>query len=303
MKRIIVLFSILLLLVPFAAVAQECNIENWTMNMLDMWYASSVWRICPDRIEFEITPTTSSFSLCFANSLISQNGRSVKFSPYFSDEEYARISFDNLAFYDGCEGINQGVTVTGQIYEFPSWFDIFSPFTFYHLPDHADFDGAPIPPTTSSSSSTSSSSTTTSRPSTTTTSRPSSTTTSRLSTTTTSSSSGACLSETIYAGDSKVTELLRHFRDNLLSKTPEGRELIKLYYQWSPAIIKAMEENEEFQAWVREMIDSVLPIIERETEQYPKPTLYGCKSCDPAPLANCKAGGLFHYVIAICLGI
>jgi hypothetical protein len=35
---------------------------------------------------------------------------------------------------------------------------------------------------------------------------------------------------------------------------------------WSPVIVKAMEEDEEFKAWVKEKIDSVLPMIEREME-------------------------------------
>jgi hypothetical protein len=36
-------------------------------------------------------------------------------------------------------------------------------------------------------------------------------------------------------------ELLRNFRDKILSKTPEGQEFIKLYYQLSPALVKEMK--------------------------------------------------------------
>ena len=75
-----------------------------------------------------------------------------------------------------------------------------------------------------------------------------------------------CSAEKIYGEDSKEVELLRHIRDNVLSKTPEGREIIKLYYQWSPAIVKVMEEDEEFRAQVKEMIDGVLLLIEGEVE-------------------------------------
>ena len=32
----------------------------------------------------------------------------------------------------------------------------------------------------------------------------------------------------------------------VLNETPEGREMIRLYYEWSPALVKAMEGNEEF---------------------------------------------------------
>jgi len=70
-----------------------------------------------------------------------------------------------------------------------------------------------------------------------------------------------CLSKEIYGEHSKETELLRYFRDNLLNTTPEGQEIIKLYYQWSPAIVKVMEEDEEFKEEVKEMVDGVLVLI------------------------------------------
>jgi len=60
--------------------------------------------------------------------------------------------------------------------------------------------------------------------------------------------------------------ILRQFRDNILSQTPEGRELIKLYYLWSPVIVKAMEQDEEFKEEVKQMIDGVLPMIEHAME-------------------------------------
>jgi len=60
--------------------------------------------------------------------------------------------------------------------------------------------------------------------------------------------------------------LLRHLRENVLSQTPTGQELIKLYYQLSPAIVKAMEEDEKFKEEVKEMIDVVLGLVEEETE-------------------------------------
>jgi hypothetical protein len=70
----------------------------------------------------------------------------------------------------------------------------------------------------------------------------------------------------IYGDHSDETEMLRHFRDNVLNQTQEGKEFINLYYQWSPAIVKVMEENEEFKAEVKGMIDAVLPVIEKAVE-------------------------------------
>jgi hypothetical protein len=70
----------------------------------------------------------------------------------------------------------------------------------------------------------------------------------------------------IYGNHSEETEILRCFRDNVLSRTQEGQQLIQLYYQWSPVIGKAMEEDEEFKAAVKGMIDFVLPVIEKPLE-------------------------------------
>jgi len=76
----------------------------------------------------------------------------------------------------------------------------------------------------------------------------------------------SCPSEEIYGEGSEELELLRHFRDTVLNQTKEGEELIKLYYQWSPVIVKAMEEDEEFKKEVKAMIDGVLPLIREEIE-------------------------------------
>jgi hypothetical protein len=48
----------------------------------------------------------------------------------------------------------------------------------------------------------------------------------------------------------------------VLSTTPEGQEIIKLYYELSPMIVKMMEENEEFKEQTKEMIDRILGLIQ-----------------------------------------
>jgi hypothetical protein len=75
---------------------------------------------------------------------------------------------------------------------------------------------------------------------------------------TTTTSAPSCPSESIYGEHSEKTERLRYFRDNVLTRFPEGQEIIRLYYEWSPAIVKAMEEDEEFRTEVKEMIDGIL---------------------------------------------
>ena len=50
-----------------------------------------------------------------------------------------------------------------------------------------------------------------------------------------------CPAVLLFGEDSDEVKLLRAFRDNILSQTIEGKELIRLYYQWSPALVDAME--------------------------------------------------------------
>ena len=79
--------------------------------------------------------------------------------------------------------------------------------------------------------------------------------------TTTTTTTDDCVIEEIYGEYSAKTELLRYLRDNLLSQTPEGRELIKLYYQLSTVIVKAIESDEELKKEVKEMVDGVLEMM------------------------------------------
>jgi hypothetical protein len=116
------------------------------------------------------------------------------------------------------------------------------------------------------SSSTSSTTTSTSITPTTTTTIlvPVPTSTSSISSTTTTIIS-ICLIEQIYGENSEEVQKLRFIRDNVLNQTPEGQEIIRLYYEWSPVIVEMMNENEGFKQGVKEMIDGVVEVI-REVE-------------------------------------
>lgn len=81
------------------------------------------------------------------------------------------------------------------------------------------------------------------------------------STTTTSTKTAICPSVEIYGRGSKEVTLLRAIRDNVLIETPEGQEIIRLYYRWIPLVVKAMEEDDQFKAEVKEVIDEMLSII------------------------------------------
>ena len=45
-----------------------------------------------------------------------------------------------------------------------------------------------------------------------------------------------------------------------------GQEIIRLYYEWSPAIVELMEENVEFKKKVRVIIDNILALAQGEAE-------------------------------------
>jgi len=96
----------------------------------------------------------------------------------------------------------------------------------------------------------------------------SSTTTTTISASTTTTITGSttttvqpCPTEQIYGEYSEPTELLRYLRDNVLSITPEGQEIIRLYYEWSLVIVEVMNEDEGFKAQVKEMIDGIVNVF------------------------------------------
>ena len=75
-----------------------------------------------------------------------------------------------------------------------------------------------------------------------------------------------CPVELLYGESSEETALLRKFRDDILSRTQVGQAIITQYYEVSPLIAKAMEEDEQFKEEIKEMIDEVLMLLEREPE-------------------------------------
>ena len=73
--------------------------------------------------------------------------------------------------------------------------------------------------------------------------------------------SNPCAVEEMYGKDSKEVALLRNFRDTILDKTAEGKALISLYYQLSPAIVTAMEHGEGIKKEIKTVIDGILPLM------------------------------------------
>lgn len=81
-------------------------------------------------------------------------------------------------------------------------------------------------------------------------------------------SASGCTATTALKEDSSEKDLriLRQFRDEVLSKTPAGQKLIRLYYAWSPVIVEAMEEDENFMKQVQKIFDGIMPLVEKAVQ-------------------------------------
>ena len=71
----------------------------------------------------------------------------------------------------------------------------------------------------------------------------------------------ACPSAYLYGESSEEVLLLRWFRDHVLRTTPEGKQIITLYYQWSPLLLKGMEEDDALREEVKSVVDHLVGLL------------------------------------------
>jgi hypothetical protein len=196
-----------------------------------------------DSIVFSITQTEGSRPFCDVPQRIKQRDNLYEISTDQQGEGYIKIEWSN---FSGCGDLYAGQTAIGSMSEFPSSFNLGESFIIYcGIWAHGDY--FVIDPATST--------TTTSL--TTSTSIPSGTT----SALTTTFIPPFCLIEQLYGEHAQETDLLRYVRDNILSTTGEGRELIRLYYQWSHILAETLQEDETFREEVKAFIDELIFLI------------------------------------------
>jgi hypothetical protein len=75
-----------------------------------------------------------------------------------------------------------------------------------------------------------------------------------------------CLVEQIYGEDSVEVALCRYIRDSVLRNTTEGREIIKIYYDWSPHLVRALKEETGLKDQVKKVIDHILLLTNDEKD-------------------------------------
>lgn len=71
----------------------------------------------------------------------------------------------------------------------------------------------------------------------------------------------SCAMVSMYGEDSDEVRLLRAFRDEVLSRTKDGQELIKIYYQLSPLIVNLIKEDSKLRSEIENMVNEALSLI------------------------------------------
>ena len=79
--------------------------------------------------------------------------------------------------------------------------------------------------------------------------------------TTTSTHTKLCLAEVVFDNEPATLDLLRRFRDGVLSSTPEGRRWTALYYRNADVIAGLLENNPGLRRQSRAAVERLLPYI------------------------------------------
>jgi len=87
-----------------------------------------------------------------------------------------------------------------------------------------------------------------------------------ITSTTTTSSLIICFLDWLLGEDADAIDYLRNVRDTYLKNSPEGREIIRLYYQWSPFLVQAVGADEELKKEMKAVIDDFLQLMGVERE-------------------------------------
>jgi len=94
----------------------------------------------------------------------------------------------------------------------------------------------------------------------------STTTTAAITTSSTTAVADYCVVEAIYGESSGKTQFFRWVGEKILSRTPEGRKIMEIYYTWSPVIVKMVEEDKDLKERVHQLLDEIVLLSEMTIE-------------------------------------
>lgn len=70
-----------------------------------------------------------------------------------------------------------------------------------------------------------------------------------------------CLAEALLEDKQNDLNALRSFRDEVLMQSDVGREYVKLYYKWSPAMILLIENDHALKEKLKDYLTTVIPAV------------------------------------------
>ena len=76
-----------------------------------------------------------------------------------------------------------------------------------------------------------------------------------------------CAAESALGPDDPRLDTLRTYRDEVLAKSANGKKLISLYYRSSEDIAKLFEKNPALKQSARELLEAILPAVEKLNNQ------------------------------------
>ena len=77
----------------------------------------------------------------------------------------------------------------------------------------------------------------------------------------------ACVEIAGLSDNCKELEAMRFLRDEYLSKSREGRKMVKEYYEIAPHIVEVINKNEkrkEIYGWIHEKIKNIVKLVEKD---------------------------------------
>jgi hypothetical protein len=74
---------------------------------------------------------------------------------------------------------------------------------------------------------------------------------------------GSCIAEAVLENDEDSLNVLREFRDKVLSNSIKGKKLVALYYEYSPMAVKFIEDKPEVKSRLNQIIKTLIPTIKK----------------------------------------
>lgn len=73
---------------------------------------------------------------------------------------------------------------------------------------------------------------------------------------------GGCPAAALLGTDDPQLDTLRQFRDNVLAKSPAGRQLIKIYYATGSKIVAVLDNNPALKNSAKKALEAILPAVD-----------------------------------------